>query len=96
MVKPYRFHGRLGLGPMIGLERSNALLLGMRLCAVASGSRASSGRNGRTSSGRAASARSMATAAPSLAAGGGNPADSVKLVKSSLLTFSYLLADTGL
>ena len=63
MVKPYRFHGRLGLGPMIGLERSNALLLGMRLCAVASGSRASSGRNGRTSSGRAASARSMATAA---------------------------------
>ena len=65
MVKPYRFHGRLGLGPMMGLERSNALPLGMRLCATASGSRSSSGRNGRTSSGRAASARSMATASGS-------------------------------
>ena len=82
MVKPYRFHGRLGLGPMIGLERSNALLLGMRLCAVASGSRASSGRNGRTSSGRAASARSIDIPRPSerglgprLRAGGGSPAD---------------------
>jgi hypothetical protein len=59
MVKPYRFHSRFGLGPTIGLDRSNALLLGMRLCAAASGSRASSGRNGRASSGRAASARSM-------------------------------------
>ena len=67
MVKPYRFHGRFGLGPMMGLERSNALPLGMRLCATASGSRSSSGRNGRTSSGRAASARSIATASGSRA-----------------------------
>lgn len=69
-MKPYRFHGRLGLGPMIGRDRSNALPLGMRLCVTASGSRASSGRNGRMSSGRAASTRSMDTDRSGLGGGG--------------------------
>ena len=59
MLKPCSFHGRFGLGPTTGLERSNPLLLAMRLCAAASGSRANSGRSGRASSGRVTSARSI-------------------------------------